>query len=98
MEKWMCWCIYCAETWKINRCINASSVVLSSINNALEWWEHLLQQSDESENTFMKPLVTTEFVEWSAKTFILPRQKSSDELSSTSSPLHSYSDRWQKIM
>lgn len=53
----------------------------------------LFLQSDEGENTFLKPLVTTEFVEWSAKTFILPRQKSSDELNSTSSPLHSYSDR-----
>lgn len=49
-------------------------------------------QSEEGESTFLKPLVTTEFVEWSATTFILPRQKSS-ELNSASSPLHSYSCR-----
>ncbi|KAG7167191.1 Regulatory-associated protein of mTOR-like [Homarus americanus] len=35
----------------------------------------------------------SQFVEWSAKTFILPRQKSTEELTSNSSPLHSYSDR-----
>ncbi|XP_069979013.1 regulatory-associated protein of mTOR isoform X2 [Penaeus vannamei] len=54
---------------------------------------HLNNHSEENDNGFMKPLVTTEFVEWSAKTFILPRQKTNDELNSPSSPLHGYSDR-----
>ncbi|KAG0712344.1 Regulatory-associated protein of mTOR [Chionoecetes opilio] len=47
-------------------------------------------QSDEVESSSRKPLVTTEFVEWSATTFILPRQKSSSELHSAASPLHSF--------
>ncbi|XP_063861372.1 regulatory-associated protein of mTOR-like isoform X1 [Scylla paramamosain] len=46
--------------------------------------------SEDGESTFLKPLVTTEFVEWSATSFILPRHKSS-ELNSASSPLHSFS-------
>nr|XP_053641674.1 regulatory-associated protein of mTOR-like isoform X1 [Cherax quadricarinatus] len=48
---------------------------------------------DEGEISFMKPMITTEFVEWSAKIFILPRQKSVDEINSNTSPLHGYSDR-----
>ncbi|KAK7086926.1 hypothetical protein SK128_000698 [Halocaridina rubra] len=54
---------------------------------------HLNSHCDEVDNSYMKPLVRTEFVEWSAKTFILPRQKSTEELSSPSSPLHSFTDR-----
>ncbi|CAL4161869.1 unnamed protein product, partial [Meganyctiphanes norvegica] len=51
----------------------------------------LTRQFDEHEG-FLKPLVTTEFVDWSAKTFIMPPQSSKD-LPSPNSLFNSYSDR-----
>nr|UBK23765.1 regulatory-associated protein of mTOR-like [Macrobrachium rosenbergii] len=54
---------------------------------------HLSNHTEEGEEGFMKPMVSTEFVEWSAKIFILPHQKSTEELNSPSSPLHAFSER-----
>ncbi|KAK3870949.1 hypothetical protein Pcinc_016478 [Petrolisthes cinctipes] len=52
-----------------------------------------INHNEEGENNFLKPLVTTEFVEWSAKTFILPRQRSGDDTPTTPSPRHTFADR-----
>nr|XP_045605742.1 regulatory-associated protein of mTOR-like isoform X2 [Procambarus clarkii] len=54
-----------------------------------------LNHVDDGETNFMRPVITTEFVEWSAKIFILPRQKSSSDTNSNTSSLPGYSERSQ---
>ncbi|XP_076029609.1 regulatory associated protein of MTOR complex 1 isoform X2 [Oratosquilla oratoria] len=52
---------------------------------------HNNHMDDGNGSSFLKPIVTTEFVEWSSKNFILPQRQ--DSLSSPSSPVHNFHTR-----